>query len=273
MANIGVLRSVLIRTTQPDGRLFRVQENKIICGDNMEEKCSDSVTAARLSNQTKGGGSIPASELYFRCGEIGEAKELVMRYHYSHRFPPSTIYCGTFHLKGGLFGVAGKAIAACCFGNPPTRWSEKVLELQRLVRHPEYKTELSKLISLTVRMIQKEGIYDLLVSFADETQGHKGYVYRACCWNYHSKRKRQIDGLIIDGEFIVGRTCNALYGTRSPKKLKTLHPKKDIKPHYDNGKHLYWKSLSKSGIAKAEQLGLKKNSWKEARAGQGALFE
>ena len=70
-----------------------------------------------------------------------------------------------------------------------------------------------------------------------------------------------MDGLIVNGLFIPGRTCNAQYGTQSPDKLKKIHPTWDIEPHYDIGKHLYWKPIDKNGTKKAVKLGLMENEY------------
>jgi hypothetical protein len=66
-----------------------------------------------------------------------------------------------------------------------------------------------------------------------------------------------MDGVLIDGIFKPGRSCNSSYGTRSPTKLKELLPSHSIEPHFDEGKHLYWKPLMIAGRTRAKRLGLK----------------
>lgn len=202
-----------------------------------------------------------AKELHFCGGQENEAIALVKEYHYSHRAPGSISFVGTFHLAGGLFGDQGECVAACFFSTPPTRWSEPVLELTRLVRKDGIRVPLSRLVGLSCKHLKKQG-HDLLVSFADSTQGHEGYIYRACSWNYHGKRNRACDGLIVDGEFIPGRTCVAKFGTRSASKLKEIKPAAKIEQHFDEGKHLYWRALNKAGEQKAERLALECNDWR-----------
>ena len=90
-------------------------------------------------------------EYFFRTDHIEDARGLVKKYHYSARPPGSVICVGTLHLSGGLFGDCGETIAACFFSSPPTRWSEHVLELSRLVRKDDVNVNLSYLISKTVR--------------------------------------------------------------------------------------------------------------------------
>ena len=219
----------------------------------------DGAVSSTPLNQSGDRGAIPASKLHFRRDRIDDAERLVRLHHYSHRWPNSIVVVGTFHEDGGLFGDAGRCIAACCFGIPPTRWSEEVLELQRLVCVPDAKTELSQLIGLTCRAVRRGGRYDLLVSFADKGAGHEGYVYRASCWNYDGCREPRVDGCIVGGEFIPGRSCNSAWGTRSPSRLRAMG--KEVEAHYDAGKHLYWRALSMVGETKALRLGLRRARW------------
>jgi len=161
-------------------------------------------------------------------------------------------------IRSGLFGDSGEPVAACFFSTPQAKWSESMFELIRLVRHPNNQDfSLTELISDTVKFIKKKKLTDLLISFADKSAGHHGGVYQAASWNYAGARDRACDGLIVEGTFIPGRTCNSLFGTRSPTKFKEKYPDKNVEPHYDEGKHLYWRALSKSGTKKAERLGLK----------------
>lgn len=192
---------------------------------------------------------------HFSAGNLKEAEALVMRYHYSQRTPGGTMLVVCLHEDGGLFGDTGEAIAACFFGTPPTRWSEPVIELTRLVRKPDMKPPLVSLISFGIRILKKRRV-GLVVSFADSTQGHHGGVYQAASWEYAGKRDRACDGLIVNGQFTPGRTCNANWGTRSPERLCGMHPEWDIKPHYDEGKHCYFKTPTKAGKAAVARLGL-----------------
>ncbi len=189
-----------------------------------------------------------------------EACDLVMKYHYSRRIPTNIIHIGSIHEDGGLFGDQGEIMAACFFSIPQAKWKYPLLELIRLVRRDDVDVYLSSLVSKTVKSLKKNG-HDLLISFADSQQGHEGYIYQACSWNYHGKRDPQNDGLIINGKFIPGRSCNAAYGTRSAEKLREAHPDWQIEKHFDEGKHLYWKSLGKSGEKKANELGLMKKTY------------
>jgi len=194
---------------------------------------------------------------HFRINDATGAEDLVKRFHYSHRIPGNVQIVGTWHEDGGLFGDFGPIIAAAFWSIPPTRWSEDVLELSRLVRREDLRPSLSGLIAACCDYIRRNSIADLLVSFADQQQGHHGGIYQACSWNYDGQRERQNDGILLDGVFWPGRSCNSKWGTRSAEKLRTILPNRNIEPHYDEGKHLYWRPLNRSGQKKAVRLGLR----------------
>ena len=191
----------------------------------------------------------------FHVGHVDEANALVVAYHYSRRPPANVQVVGTWHAPGGLFGDYGEAVAACFICIPPTRWSEPVFELSRLVRAPHVTVPLTGLIAATCRHAAQIGI-DLVVSYADRTQGHYGGIYQAASWKYAGCRKNMRDGLLINGVFHPGRSCNSKWGTQSPEKLQKILRGHDIQPHYDEGKHLYWRALTRAGEKKAARLGL-----------------
>ena len=90
-------------------------------------------------------------------------------------------------------------------------------------------------------------------------QGHHGGVYQAASWNYHGKRESRMDGVIVGGRFIPGRTANAMFGTRSPSRLADRGIVAE--GHFDEGKHLYWKAVTKEGSRRATRLNLEMNAY------------
>jgi len=207
----------------------------------------------------------PHNKLALRLGLYADAADMIERFHYSGRAPSNVQIVGTLHDPGGLFGDFGEAVAACVLSIPPTRWGEPVLELSRLVRK-DRQVPLSSLISGTCLAAKRAG-HDLVVSFADRTQGHHGGVYQASSWAYHGCRDRRMDGVVISGVFYPGRSCNSRWGTRSPKKLQEIIGA-DVVPHFDEGKHLYWKALGSKGKAKAARLGLLSIPYPKERANE-----
>lgn len=188
-------------------------------------------------------------------GQIAEARRLVLDHHYSGRMPSNIQLCATWHAPGGLFGDCGDATAACLFSIPPTRWSVPILELSRLVRHPGHEKPLTHLISWACKRARHDG-WDLVVSFADWTQHHRGGIYQAASWKYGSFRDSCVDGLVIDGAFVPGRSCNSAWGSRSRANIAALMPDRVVTEHRDAGKYLYWRALTKKGAKMAADVGL-----------------
>ena len=201
-------------------------------------------------------GMIEAGGLFYRIGEKADAKALTEEYHYSGRHIGGSILVLTFHVEGGLFGDFGPAVAAAVFRPPSATWSERVVELARLVRSDSYIVPLTRLLSIAYKPLRQRD-HDLLISYTDIQHGHHGGIYQAASMDYHGTRKPYRDGLIINGVFKPSRACTQVYKSDRAERVKVLHPAWDIQPHYDQGKHLYWKALSKSGKAKAKRLGLK----------------
>lgn len=188
-----------------------------------------------------------------------ESAELVEQFHYSRRLPSNIQAVGTFREDGGLFGHTGRCVAAIFFTIPPTRWSEEVWELARLVRRDDVHIPLTALISQACNHLRRNRLIDLLVSYADKTHGHHGGIYQAASWNYDGQREISIDGVIHQGIFVPGRSVNSRWGTRSPERLSEMGI--TTQPHFDEGKHLYWRSLMRSGDAKAKRLALERNPY------------
>ena len=197
---------------------------------------------------------------HWHTGKVAEAERLVLRHHYSRRWPSSVLLVASGHAEGGLWGEDGECLAALTFSTPPTRWSESVWELSRLVRMPDAEVSLTALISFACKCAKRDGA-DLLVSFADWTQNHHGGVYQAASWNFDCKRGRAMDGVIVGGSFVPGRSANQAWGTRSPVRLAAAGI--EAEAHWDEGKSLFWRALSRQGKAKASRLGLKASPyWK-----------
>ena len=107
-----------------------------------------------------------------------ETYEWFLKKHYAKRIPPITYAFGLFD-KTNLMGVI-------TYGSPPSRslcvglcgekYSDIVLELNRLCLQDNNNNEASFIISHSLRLLPKPKI---VVSYADTSMGHVGYVYQA----------------------------------------------------------------------------------------------
>ena len=116
------------------------------------------------------------------------AQLLVSQFHYAKGGSNTAVRVDGLYLKSDLSTCLGVA-----WWLPPTKvaaqsvhsdWT-RVLSLTRLVLDPSVPTNgASFLLSKSIRNIRKEGKYKALVTYADESQGHTGNIYRASNWTY-----------------------------------------------------------------------------------------
>ena len=129
--------------------------------------------------------------------DTSQSKEWLLRKHYAKRLC-SISFCF------GLFGLDNILVGVCTFGSPPSRAlcigvcgtenAHKVNELNRLcVNEGLEKNVLSFFVSSCLKLLPNDLI---IVSYADTSQGHHGYIYQATNWLYtglSAKRTERYD--------------------------------------------------------------------------------
>ena len=154
--------------------------------------CGDGVMATQATFQLSDGGSIPTSSLQinkeeFRVHQIPYtlAMELVVAEHYLHRKCPVSYAFGLF--KGddlqplGVVTYGVSASSTLLRGICGDDEAKNVYELNRLwVDDSVPKNGESYLVSTSMKHLDR----DIIVSFADSSQGHVGYIYQACNFIY-----------------------------------------------------------------------------------------
>jgi hypothetical protein len=130
--------------------------------------------------------------------QYNDTKDLILNYHYAGRMPSISYAYGLF--KGG------DMVGCVTYGSPASpRVSEgicgkehkgKVLELNRLVLKDNVKNQASYLIGASLRMLPKPSI---VISYADTSQDHVGYVYQATNWVYFGLSEKRTDRIFTDG--------------------------------------------------------------------------
>jgi hypothetical protein len=179
------------------------------------------------------------------------AKKLIKEHHYSRTCPVGM----------GFVGYDGDTPAmAVVYGNiTGIRMNTPgVYELRRLVKIPNCDIPLTKFLAVTLKMIRSYGV-ELVISYADPAHNHHGGIYRAASWYYHKKSVKGIGGFIINGVFVHRRQVYQMFGTSSYKKLKSKYDS----IVYSEGKHLYWKPLTRRGNMLAKILKLEKNPYEK----------
>lgn len=157
------------------------------------------------------------SLLFQRC-EKEEIEQAIIDWHYSHSVNTITLF--NFCLReagGGLFGDRGRIIAAVTYTIPVNRnqTDGNTLELTRLVRCPEGHPDLklSYLVSHSLKWLQQNTPYKLVLSYADWTHNHHGGIYQACNFFYVGKSENTVQGFEKDGKVIHKKTAYDNYGT------------------------------------------------------------
>lgn len=118
-------------------------------------------------------------------------KEFIIENHYSHGSHNGIIAYGLYD-DSGLRGVCGfscpcsENVRISVFGEED---KDRVIELSRLVCDDDTpKNTESWFVSRAINLLHKDfNNYNAIISFADETEGHKGTIYQAlnflfCGW-------------------------------------------------------------------------------------------
>lgn len=139
-----------------------------------------------------------------RDTDLGVAQEMVRRLHYAG---------GGSNTRVAVHGLYLRAEPGRCLGVawwlPPTRvaaesvnreeW-KRVISLTRLVIEPEVPCNgASFLLAQSVKRLRREGRWASLVTYADESQGHLGGIYRASNWTYVGRTGPYPRWLAADG--------------------------------------------------------------------------
>lgn len=165
--------------------------------------------------------AIPSEQTY----------EWLLKKHYAHRIPQIQYSFGLYDKDNILQGV-------CTFGYPCRMMMErysptKCYELNRLVINSNPTNIASYFISQIFKLFPEKPC--IIVSYADDSQGHHGYIYQALNGIYTglSSSERKV---YLNGKLVHRRSLNALYGTSS---IEILSSKYDIETEEQNGKHRY----------------------------------
>lgn len=179
----------------------------------------------QIAYQQSSGGSNPTPSLHFSKCKLEDVSDFVKENHYSHTYPGGIDLSFAAHLDNKLVG-------ACLFGYGASRnLAEKLLrgekdkhkfrELVRLVFLDEVpRNSESRFISWCLKFLSKNTDLLAIVSFADSSKNHIGYVYQASNWLYTGKSIAHHANYLLDGKDTHERTLYSMYGKFSIKDLK-----------------------------------------------------
>lgn len=146
------------------------------------------------------------SDWEIRTVPITVCWDMIRKYHYTGQGSNTATF------RHGLFRRGRRTCMGVAWWLPPTKpaaiatypdnW-RGVLALHRLVIHPDVPTNgASFLIAASIKEIRKDGRWDCLVTYADESQGHTGIIYKATNWEYMGKTKPEPQWVDDDGKFV-----------------------------------------------------------------------
>lgn len=172
------------------------------------------------------------------CGHDA-AKYACEKWHYSGCLPAGKLVkIGVWEDKKYIGVVIFSYGANKNAGEPYGLNQTEVCELTR-VALTKHRTEVSKIISIALKLLQKQspGI-KLVVSYADSEQGHTGSIYQAGNWVFCGVSTTQIN--IVKGERLHPRTIRCRYGTNSMDWIqKHIDPKARRQPGKKKFRYLY----------------------------------
>lgn len=141
-----------------------------------------------MTAMTESKDRLRRAEWAVEVAPLEAAQKMVRDHHYAKGGSNTAVYVhGLYHKESEkLFGVA--------WWLPPTRvaaesvnkhhWKQ-VLSLTRLVCLPDApQNAASFLIAGSIKLINADGRFCSLVTYADEARGHSGAIYRATNWEY-----------------------------------------------------------------------------------------
>jgi len=161
--------------------------------------------------------------------------EWIMKRHYAKTIPSVSFAFGLFDIKD-----SNNLVGVCTFGTPcrnlndgyacfGSEYPMKTWELNRLIAEEGLpKNSLSYFVSQSLKQIKTPCC---IVSYADENNGHHGYIYQATNWIYAGKSKPERKFInTITNKSVHPRTMYSKYGcsgsSNLPEHIKYLVEKK-----------------------------------------------
>lgn len=139
--------------------------------------------------------------------EPKETYDWLLNVHYAKRIPQIMKAFGLYDDDKlvGVITYGNPASPSLCMGICGKEYAEIVLELNRLCLLDNHKNLASKLVSGSIKQLPKPTI---VVSYADNKQGHVGYVYQATNFIYTGLSAKRVDWAVKGLEHKHGRTIS-----------------------------------------------------------------
>ena len=188
-----------------------------------------------------------------------ECKDWLLNKHYAKRIPSISYAFGLHdknnHIKGIItYGkpMASPLIKTCFNGD----YQDCFFELNRLVINDNIeKNALSFLVSQSLKMLPKPMV---IVSYADTSQGHNGYIYQATNWYYSGLSSKFNDYMVKGYEHLhpssilemIGRSENLAKDVNRVDELKKRFGSENVYQVERPQKHRYFYFLGNKNTIK-----------------------
>jgi hypothetical protein len=205
------------------------------------------------------------------------AKDIIVKKHYTHAWTACRYSLGIYYKEDNDITFDGdKLIGAIIYGFPvgakaPTSVCEgltkdNVLELTRLYCDDGYGSNIeSYALGQSFRWLKENDTnIKVLISYADNGQGHLGGIYKATNWRYEGYSSQMnlmpnydISLTGIDGPFIHSRTVFSKWGSNNLEHLKKEIGKSGYKEFWRRrspDKHRYIQILTQNKKEKKDLL-------------------
>ena len=172
-------------------------------------------------------------------------KYACMQYHYAKSVPVTVVgfniyednnWCGVI-----LYGWGANLNIASNYN----RWNGQVIELVRVALNGK-QNKTSECLALSLKEIKKYcPMVDLIVSYADKDQDHKGIIYQATNWVYVGLMNEGVkSNFIINGKKMHPRSCYEKNWKQSLEWIR-MNIDKNAEQEITTGKHKYLYPLNK----------------------------
>lgn len=113
-------------------------------------------------------------------------KYACMNFHYAKAIPVNTFGYSVFNDNNEWCGVALFGTGASPqIGKQYNLAQGQVIEFVRMALNGKQSDSVSKIMSISIRLLYKKNpLVKLIVSYADQEQGHLGIIYQASNWYY-----------------------------------------------------------------------------------------
>lgn len=128
-----------------------------------------------------------------------EVEPWILEKHYAKRMP-NIMFSFGLYIDDSLVGVVTYGLPASpflCVGVCGERHKDKVLELNRLCIDDGIRNGASFLVAQSMKMLPSPLI---VVSYADTSMGHVGYIYQACNFYFTGTTKERTDMFAGEGK-------------------------------------------------------------------------